>query len=168
MSGKVEVHTGDTDAVLTLFEEIRQRFEDVRRRAFELFQNRTGEPADPAEDWLKAEREIMGWAATELTEKDGAYEAEVALPGFDARDVRVTATPTEIVVRAFHKDEKRKEEKDIVWTEFGSRDLFRRLEPPGPINAGKTTAMIEKGLLRIVAPKALATQPNKAAAAKAG
>jgi HSP20 family molecular chaperone IbpA len=41
-----------------------------------------------------------------------------------------------------------------VWTEFGSRDLYRRLEAPKPIDTEKTTARIEKGMLRIVAPKA--------------
>jgi len=154
MSGKVEVHKVDTGGKLApIFEEIGKRFDDVRRRAFEFFQKR-GEPGDPLDDWLKAEREIMGWAAAELIEKEGAYQAEVALPGFDAKEVEVTVTPTEIVVHAVSKEEKHGEEKNVVWTEFGSRDLYRRLEAPGPIDTEKTTATIEKGMLRIVAPKA--------------
>jgi HSP20 family molecular chaperone IbpA len=53
----------------------------------------------------------MGWTAAELTEKEGAYHAEVALPGFDAKDVQVTVTPSEMLVHAFSKEEKHREEK---------------------------------------------------------
>jgi len=156
MSGKVVVYKADTGGKLApIFEEIGKRFEDVRRRAFEFFQKR-GAPGDPVDDWLKAEREIMGWPAAELIEKEGAYEAGVALPGFEAKDIEVTVTPLEIVVHAVSKEEKHGEEKNVVWTEFGSRDLFRRLAAPEPIDTEKTTATIEKGMLRIVAPKAVA------------
>lgn len=163
MLGKVVVHKAESGGKLApIFEEIGKRFEDVRHRAFEFFQKR-GAPGDPVDDWLKAEHEIMGWPAAELIEKNGAYEADVALPGFEAKDVQVTVTPTEIVVHAFSKEEKHREEKNVLWTEFGSRDLYRRLEAPEAIDMEKTTATIEKGMLRIVAPKAVAKAAVKAA-----
>jgi len=160
MSANVVVHKPASGGKFALFEEIGNRVEDVRRRAFELFQRRSAESGDPLDDWLRAEREVMGWAATELIETDTAYQAEVALPGFDARDVHVIVTPAEIIVRAFRQDANQGAEKSVLWSEFNSRDLYRSLAPPEPalkpIDPEKTTATIEHGLLRIVAPKAVA------------
>jgi hypothetical protein len=34
--------------------------EDIARRAYEIFLARNGEPGDPLEDWLQAERELTG------------------------------------------------------------------------------------------------------------
>ncbi|MBZ5636006.1 MAG: Hsp20/alpha crystallin family protein [Acidobacteriia bacterium] len=45
--------------------------------------------------------------AAELDEKDGAYEIQIALPGFEVKEVEVTATPTEVLVHAATKEEKK-------------------------------------------------------------
>jgi HSP20 family molecular chaperone IbpA len=42
-----------------------------------------------------------------LSEKAGAYDVQIALPGFDVKHVEVTATPSEIVVHAAAKQEKK-------------------------------------------------------------
>ena len=76
-------------ATLSIFEEIAKRFETVRQRAFDLFEKRGGELGHDREDWLKAEREIFCPAA-ELAEKDGSYEMQISLPGFETKDVEVT------------------------------------------------------------------------------
>ncbi len=143
---------------LPIFEEIAKRFEEVRHRAFELFENRGCQGGRGLEDWLHAEREILGSPAAELAEKDGAYELLVALPGFDVKDVRVTATPTEIIVHASSSQEKKSEKNTVLWTEFGSNDVYRQLQIPNSIDADKTTATLEKGVLRITAPKAIQTE----------
>jgi HSP20 family protein len=155
-----------TEKRLPIFDEIAKRFEDVRHRAFELFERRGCEAGRGLDDWLKAEREILGSPAAELAEKDGAYELQVALPGFDAKDVEVTATATEIIVHASSSQEKKSEKDDVLWTEFASSDVYRHLPIPNPIDADKTTATLEKGLLRVTAPKAIqAEKPSSTAKA---
>jgi len=37
------------------------------------------------EAWLNAEHEL-GWLAAELSENVGAYEIQIALPGFEAKE----------------------------------------------------------------------------------
>lgn len=138
---------------LPLFEEIEKRLEDVRRRAFQLFEGRGSEIGNPLEDWLRAEHEIMGWPAAELDEKDGKYELEMTLPGYDPSEVQVTATPSELIVHANAKREKKAEEGKCLWTEFTSNDVYRRFELPEAIDMERANATLDKGMLHVTAPK---------------
>lgn len=83
---------------LPIFETIEKRLDDVRRRAFELFEHRGYQLGHEIDDWIKAEHEIFGWPAAELAEKDGKYEAQMTLPGFEPNEVQVTATPSEVEI----------------------------------------------------------------------
>jgi len=143
---------------LPIFETIDKRLDDVRRRAFELFEKRGYQLGHEIDDWLKAEHDVFGWPAAELAEKDGKYEAQITLPGFEAKDVQVTATPSKIIVHAETKHEKKVEEPNVLWTEFGSNDVYRRFELPTPIDVDKTSATLDNGMLHIIAAKAAATQ----------
>src|SRR5579864_2460763 len=138
---------------LPIFAEIAKRFEAVRRRAFDLFEKRGRELGHDQEDWLTAEREIFRWPAAELAEKDGAYEIQITLPGFEPQDVEVTATPTEIIVHASTEEQKKTQKGNVLWTEFGSSDVYRRFEVPKQINTDKVTARLENGILRVSAPE---------------
>jgi HSP20 family protein len=152
---------GGSKEVLPVFGEIAKRFEAIERRAFDLFEKRGRELGHEMEDWLNAEHEL-GFPAAELSEKDGAYKIEVALPGFEAKEVEVTATASEIILHAATKQEKKGEKDNVLWTEFGSNDVYRRFELPNPIDADKVTANLENGLLRVTAPEI--AKPKEAAA----
>ena len=143
---------------LLIFETTEKRLDDVRRRAFELFEKRGYQLGHEIDDWLKAEHEVFGWPAAELAEKDGKYEAQITLPGFEPKEVKVTATPSEIIVHAETKHEKKVEEPNVLWTEFGSNDVYRRFELPVLIDVDKTSATLDNGMLHIIATKAPAAQ----------
>ena len=142
---------------LPIFEEVARRFDAVRQRAFDLFENRGGELGHDQEDWLKAERELFCWPAAELAERDGKYEIQVSLPGFETKDVEVTTTPSEVIIHAETKEEKKTQKDGVLWTELGSNDVYRRFELPNPINVEKVTANLENGGLRIVSPESVMT-----------
>jgi len=143
---------GGSKETLPIFGELAKRFEAIERRAFDLFEGRGCELGHDLEDWAKAEHEL-GFPAAELSEKNGAYKIEIALPGFEAKEVEVTATPEEVVVHAATKQERTGEKDDVLWTEFGSDDVYRRFELPNPINTEKVTANLENGLLCVSAPE---------------
>ena len=159
---KVENETLKT---LPVFEEIEKRTQQVQCRAFELFERRGCEFGHEVEDWLKAERELFDWPTAEMIEKDKDYEFQMALAGFDAKDVGVTASPSEIIVHAQNESAKKSEESSVVWTEFGSNDVYRRFRVPQPIDAEKTKATLDKGVLRITAVKAAPAMEKPIAAA---
>jgi HSP20 family protein len=145
-------------AAVPIFDELAKRLDEIRQRAFELFETRGRDIGHAVEDWIKAEREILRSPAAEFTEKGNAYEFRIALPGFDVNDVQVTAAPDEIIVKAASKQEKKSEEDKVLWTDFTSKNVYRRFQTPDPIDADKTTATLDKGLLRITALKAAAVK----------
>ena len=89
---------------LPVFGEIAKRLAAVQQRAFDLFEKRGREVGHELDDWLKAEHELFGWPAAEFSEKDSSYQMQVALPGFEARDIEITATPKELIVHAASLD----------------------------------------------------------------
>jgi len=144
----------DKSAKLLLpLREIEKQFEEVRRRAFDLFERRGCELGHALEDWLKAEREVMGWPAAELSEANGKYDLAITLPGYEPKDVQITATPTEIIIHADVERKQKAEQEKCVWTEFQSNDVYRRFELPEMIDVEKTTARLDRGMLHITAPK---------------
>lgn len=142
-------------------------FEVVRKRAYELFERRGLALSDALDDWFRAEREVFAGTAAEMAEKDDAYHLSFTLPGFETKDVNVTATPHEIVVRASKSEEHKVDGKNTLWTEFGSKDVCRKFELPNSIDIAKVTADLDKGVLRITAQKEEAAKGRKISIAAA-
>jgi HSP20 family protein len=149
-----KVRTTD-DRTLPIFAEFDQLADRIRMQAYNLFAHRGAGDGRALDDWLTAERDVC-WPAAELAEREGAFVLNVALAGFEAGDITVTATPSEIIVKAAQKHEQAsagKDEPKLRWTEFRSSNVFRRVELPAPVEVEKIAASFENGLLKILAPK---------------
>jgi len=137
-----------------IFHQMRRRLEDVRRRAFELFELRGCEPGREVEDWLQAEREVFARPPLETQESDREFEFQVPLDDLDVSQVTVIVTPSEIIVHARSKAERNRAWSDARSDEFASREFYRRIELPQPIRMERTEAAFDKGTVRITAAKA--------------
>lgn len=151
---------------LPVFSELAQRMDAVRQRAFEMFAERGGTEGRDLDDWIAAEHEVLGWPAAELKEANGAFQVDVTLPGFAAKDVEVTATPNELIVHAASNQERKGEDEYVVWSEFGSNDVYRRFGFPRSVVVDQVTARLENGILKVMAPKAEALAPQEATKAE--
>jgi HSP20 family protein len=153
---KVQVHkvSEPSDRSLPVFAEFETIADRIRLQAYNLFAHRGGGEGHALEDWLAAERAVC-WPAAELTETDGEYLLRIALAGFDAKEISVTATPREIMVKAAQKEEMSGgEEEKLQWSEFRSNDVFRHVELPDTVDVDAISASLKNGLLEITAPKA--------------
>jgi HSP20 family molecular chaperone IbpA len=150
---------------LPIFDQIEKRMEDVRLRAFEIFETRGREPGHELEDWLTAEREELGGQPFKIAESDEEYEFQVTLAGFQAKQLRVIASPSEIIVHTQVESAEKPQEPNGMWTESGSNVFYRRIELRQPINVNKTTAVLDKETLRILAAKAVVEKRSSVAAA---
>ena len=100
---------------------------------------------------------------SDLVEKNGQFQLQIAVPGFDAKDISVTAFPDALTVRAESAHRHEKSGADVYFCEFGEKTLFRKFDLPTPIDIDKVTAHLEKGvLLKTV------TQHDRTAQAMAG
>jgi len=141
------------DRSLSIFKEIEELMRKIRERAFGISMARDQRWANPLEDWLAAERELC-WPAAELVERDKDFVLSIALPGFEPGNVVVTATPRELIVHAKVETaaESKKEER-IVWSDFRTNDVYRRIEFASDIDVDKVSATLKNGLLKVVAAK---------------
>jgi len=143
-----------SDRSLPVFSEFERIADRIRLEAYNLFAHRGAGEGHALDDWLAAERKLC-WPAAELAEEDDRYEFKVALAGFDPKEITVTATPNEIVVKAAHErtESGSDDEAKLKWSEFRSNDVFRRVELPKAVAVNKISANLKNGLLEITAPK---------------
>jgi len=144
-----------TDRRLPIFAEFDRVADAIRMEAWNLFNHRGAGNGHALDDWLEAERKVC-WPAAELAEADGRYSLKVALAGFEPKDIEVTATPREIIVKAAHEREDKGTEDDarLNWTEFHRNDVYRRVELPTDVDVKGISASLKNGMLEIAAPKA--------------
>lgn len=137
----------------SIFEEIKALSERIRERAYEIFEGHGGDGFDK-QDWLNAEKDLLCACESDLVEKDGKFEVRMNAPGFDPGEVKVTALPDALIVRAASSHTHEENEGDVRFCEFGQKTLFRRFDLPESINLDKVTADLSKGVLHLTAVKA--------------
>ena len=128
--------------------------DSIRKRAFNLFQNRNGENGSDLDDWLKAERDVVWSPASELVHDKKEFRARIALPGFDAKDIQVSAMPDALLIQADATHTHEGKRGNVCFCEFSGKNIFRRLPLPASIDVDKVTASVDKGILEVTAPKA--------------
>jgi HSP20 family molecular chaperone IbpA len=144
------------EASLPVFRDFEKRLEAVRERAYDLFLSRNGAAGSDFDDWVQAERELLGSARGEMTEHEGEYEVDVTLPGFDADEVELSATPRELLVHATTTNEKTRDDADVMSREFSSSEVYRRFSLPTPVEIQRISAELKDGVLKVHAPKSTA------------
>ena len=151
----VEKVTDERDRSLPVFEEFEEIANQIRLKAWSLFSGRGLHPGSELEDWLTAERDIC-WPTAELSEHNDIYTVKVALAGYKADEINLTATPGEVMIRAEHRSDSSGEAgKGIRWSEFRSNNVIRRIPFPERVDVDDITAAFRNGMLRIKAPKHL-------------
>ena len=165
---KVAIQTFRNEPVPSFFEEADRLFDEIRRRAFSLFEHRGFSPGRDLDDWLAAEREILWSPPVEMIENEKEFRVQIAVPGCEAKDIQVTALPESILVQTQPERTPEKKDGTVHISEISARKLYRRLDLPSPIDLEKITAKLDKGLLRLVAPKAAPTVEKKIHVAAAG
>jgi len=157
---QIQVHKGKDQETLPqrVLEQVRTTTEAIRQRAFDLFQRREGGNGSDVNDWLQAERDVTFSPASELIDDQKAFRARIAIPGFDAKDIQVSAVPDALVIQADTAHTHEGQSGDVRFCEFSGKQLFRRLDLPSSIDIDKVTASLDKGILEVTAPKATAKQ----------
>jgi HSP20 family molecular chaperone IbpA len=148
----------------SLLSELKCFAERIRERAFAIFQRRASRDGNALDDWLQAERDLTLSGESELIEKDSNFQLAVALPGFAEKNVKVTALPDAIFVKAESTHHHEKDEGNVYFCQFGEKSLFRRFDLPATIDVDKVTAQLDKGMLRVTAAKAHQEKAAPAAA----
>lgn len=154
-----KIHEAEREAP-SLLVELKTLSDKIGERAFAIFQGRGSGEGGALDDWLQAERDLTRATESDLIEKDSGFQLRIAVPGFTERDLKVTALPEVLVVRAESAHRHEKDEGKVSFCEFDEKKLFRRFDLPAAIDVDKVTAHLDKGILWVDATKA---QPQKVA-----
>lgn len=144
-----------------LIRNINKLCREVEERAFDLFRSRGFQGGHELDDWLQAERELLGAPPAELVNREKAIELRIALPGFEAKDVEVTALPEEIIVHAALSHEEAKTEEGVEWSELQKKEVYRRIALPDMILLDTAQSELKLGILTVKADKAAPGQSKR-------
>ena len=137
-------------------------FDRVRQLASEVFQIRLDGPGSKVND------HPAEFPGTGFIEKDGEYQIQLAVPGFEANDIQLVATAESIMLYAVATQKHEQDLADSYSCEFRQKQLFRRFLLPKQVDVDAVTANLEKNILQIKAPIKAVPAKAFAAAASAG
>lgn len=146
------------DSITDQLEHLHQR---IAERAYSLFVGRNGVESDPMTDWIAAERELVWKPAIEVREQDGTFTVTAALPGVQAKDIKVDVTSRDVVIKAETEHGHDSQNGTVHCCEFFGGEAFRAVELPKPIDTARVKAEFQNGILRITAPAVPESQPTR-------
>ncbi len=136
----------------------------VRQRAYQLFESRGRGDGRDLEDWFKAEMELVKPVPLEITEKDNVLHVRADVPGFKEEELKVNLEGGVLTIKGEHREETEKKGEKTYHSERRARQIFRQFTLPLNVIADKATATLKDGVLELSLPKA---EPAKTIAIKA-
>ena len=149
------------------FDQMNAIFENIARRAFEIFEGNGRVFGRDVEDWFQAERELLRPVNVELTETEAAFELKAEAPGFNEKELEVNVEPRRVLITGKRETKAEETKGKVVRSEASAEQMLRVVELPAEVDAAKAAATLMKnGILSVTMPKAAKAQPvGKPAAA---
>ncbi len=98
-------------------------------------------------------REVVAWMPTiDSYVKDGKLTIKAELPGIDAKDLDVSVTDRELVIKGERKAEKDEKEKEYAYHEISYGSFERHFLLPEGAKTGDLKAKFANGILEIEVP----------------
>lgn len=124
----------------------------MRRRMMENMFN-----AMTDNEWPSDERAVV--FPVDVAAEDDGYTISAFLPGVKPEDVNIQIVNTTVTIQGDLKVE-RDEKVNYLLQERPSGRFYRTLNLPEPLDAGKTEASLENGVLTLHVPKAEEARPK--------
>lgn len=107
-------------------------------------------------DWMKK----MNVPAVNVKETDKDYELELAAPGLNKKDFRITADDGILTISSEKKEEKEQKEKGYTRKEFEYSSFSRSFTLPQDTNEEDIKASYQDGVLKVSIAKTVITPPK--------
>jgi len=138
-----------------LFKRADAVFDNIAKRAYELFDTNGHVLGHEVEDWLTAEKELLHPVHLNVSETGEAFDVKAEVPGFTEKELHINVEPRRLAISG--KRETRKEEKKgkTICSEMCSDEIMRVVDLPADVEAEKATATLKNGVLDLHLPKAV-------------
>lgn len=141
-------------SITEFWNEVDDLMQQVRQRAYQLFEWRGRAEGHDLEDWFKAEMELLKPIPLEIAEKDNVVHIRADVPGFKQEELQINLEPGVLTVKGEHREEKEQKEEKIYRSEKRAQQIFRRIALPVNVNPDKASAHLANGVLELSVPKA--------------
>jgi HSP20 family molecular chaperone IbpA len=121
----------------SILDEVEEMYDQITRRAYEIFQERGGICTLDLEDWFAAERELLFKPGVHIEENGKEVIVTVRLGKVNLMGVQLLVTPLAMLIQAECGDMAKK--------------VFRTIEFPRRIDVNKAEAKYEDGYLVLTA-----------------
>jgi HSP20 family molecular chaperone IbpA len=139
----------------TFLERLDAIADSIRNLALRIFWHRSCGTSSELDKWLQAQLKIVLSTASGFVDDEKEFRAHMALPGFDANAIQVSAMPEALVIQAVAADIHHADRADIRFCEVLGKTVFRRIELPAIIEVDQVSASLEQGILDVTAPRTI-------------
>ena len=131
-----------------------EMFNDLARRAYEIFDSSGRVFGRDLDNWLQAERELLQPVALNTTETDQAYVVQAEVPGFSEKEIEVAVENSRVTITGQRESWKEEKKTKTVCAESRSDRILKVVDLPAAIETDKVTAALRSGVLELTLPKA--------------
>lgn len=103
----------------------------------------------------------------DVSETETEIHVSAELPGLDEKDIEVELADDRLTIKGEKKQEKEEKKKNYFLQERTYGSFQRTVQLPAGVDAGKTKASFDKGVLTVTVPKTAAARKVKKVAIKA-
>ena len=136
------------------FERANEIFEEISRRAYEIFEGNGRTFGRDLEDWLQAERELLHAVHIHLSESGEALELNAEVPGFTEKELSISVEPRRLIITGKRETKKEETKGKTIYSETCANEILRVVELPAEVETEKVTATLKNGVLELSLPKA--------------
>ncbi len=114
----------------SLLERMDEVFNEISKRAFEMFDGNGRVFGRELDDWLKAEKEILHPVQVRLSVSGDSFEVKAEVPGFTDKELEISAEPGRVTISGKRATSKEEKKGKTVYSETGSDEILRVVELP--------------------------------------
>jgi HSP20 family molecular chaperone IbpA len=137
----------------SLFDRMDEVFNNITKRAFEIFEGNGRIFGHELDDWLKAEKEFLHPVQIRLSESGESLDVQAEVPGFDEKDLEINVEPRRVTISGKRESGKEEKKGKSVYSEAGCDQILRVVDLPAEVETDKVTATLKNGVLALTMPK---------------
>jgi len=137
----------------SLLDRMNEVFNEISKRAFEIFDGNGRVFGRELDDWLKAEREFLHPVHIQLAESGESFELRAEVPGFSEKELEISVEPRRVTISGKRETSKEEKKGKSLYSETGCDQILRVVDLPVEVEADKVTATLKNGLLELTMPK---------------
>jgi HSP20 family molecular chaperone IbpA len=137
----------------SLLDQMDEVFNNITKRAFEIFEENGRIFGHELDNWLEAEREFLHPVHIQVAESGESFDVKTEIRGFDEKDLEINIEPRRVTISGKRETSKEEKKGKSVYSETGCDQILRVEDLPAEVETDKVTATLKNGVLALTMPK---------------